>query len=80
MTGEVYIMRIWQDSSDSESCRVILTDTQGGQKYTFATLDQFVAFFEERLEDPCTSDARNEISAPVGASSLLTGVDSKCTR
>jgi hypothetical protein len=51
ITREVYVMRVWQDSEDSESWPVTMTTTCDGQSYTFANLDTFVAFFKERLAD-----------------------------
>jgi hypothetical protein len=52
MRREVYIMRIWQGSSDAENQPVTLSDTQGGQSCSFADLDKFAAFLKENLAEP----------------------------
>jgi hypothetical protein len=54
MTQDIYVMRIWYGSNDSQSWRVTLTDTRNQQKYNFANLDKLVAFFKERLEEDST--------------------------
>jgi hypothetical protein len=50
MTQDVYVMRIWHNSGDSENWRVTVTDTRSQQKYNFANLDKLVDFLKERLE------------------------------
>jgi hypothetical protein len=51
MTQEVYVMRIWHNSGDSEHWRVTVTDTRSQEKFHFANLDKLVTFFKERLGD-----------------------------
>jgi hypothetical protein len=59
MEREIYILRVWQGSSDLESQPVTLTDTQDGQSCSFADLDKFVVFLKEKLAEP--PSARNEV-------------------
>jgi hypothetical protein len=76
MTREVYVMRIWQNSSDLESCPVTLTDTQGGQTCGFADLDKFVLLLKEKLEEPRTSLIRKRRRHDVWKQSFLRNVSS----
>jgi hypothetical protein len=57
MTREVYVMRIWQGSDNSETWHVTMTDTRKGENYTFANLDTFVAFFKEKLAEPTVANS-----------------------
>jgi hypothetical protein len=76
MKREVYVMRIWQHSSDLESCPVTLSDTQGGQSCSFADLDKFAAFLKENLADPRTSLVRKRRRHDVWKQSFLRNVSS----
>lgn len=60
MNQEVYVMRIWHGSNDSESWRVTVTDTRKGEKYNFANMDKLVAFLKERLEADTAGGSRTE--------------------
>jgi hypothetical protein len=60
MNQDIYVMRIWYASSDKQSWRITVTDTQSQQKYSFAHLEKMIDFFRERLEqDSKTSEAHN---------------------
>jgi hypothetical protein len=80
MTKEIYVMRVWQDSEDSETWSVTMTDRHEGETYTFANLDKFVTFFKDKLENSRTSSTPSKVRATFGTSPLLTRADSEYPR
>jgi hypothetical protein len=52
---EIYVMRLWHESTNDHAWRVTITDTRNQEKFHFASLETLFRFFRERLED--TEDA-----------------------
>jgi hypothetical protein len=56
VSQEIYVIRLWHESSNNDAWRVTITDTRNHQKFHFASLETLFRFFRERLEDAENTD------------------------